>query len=142
MALLGDGKQICIAVERKVRNDFAMCLLLNHSEKYISSIIWFGFGIIIYLREENDGKNLYASPLQAEDLSELPPALVLTAEYDPLRDEGEAYAKRLKEAGVQVEATRYDGMIHGFFWMPGALKQGMKAVEQAANSLQRAFLNK
>ncbi|MDA3130221.1 alpha/beta hydrolase fold domain-containing protein [Aliibacillus thermotolerans] len=95
-----------------------------------------------YLREENDGKNPYASPLQAEDLSELPPALVLTAEYDPLRDEGEAYAKRLKEAGVQVEATRYDGMIHGFFWMPGALKQGMKAVEQAANCLQRAFLNK
>ncbi|MDK7665272.1 MULTISPECIES: alpha/beta hydrolase [Cytobacillus] len=56
-----------------------------------------------------------------------------------MRDEGEAYAERLKEAGVPVEAKRYDGMIHGFFWMPGVLEQGRKSIEQAANALKRVF---
>lgn len=100
------------------------------------SMIWFWD---YYLRDAEDGKNPYASPLQAEDLSGLPPAFVITAEFDPLRDEGEAYAQRLKEAGVQVEVTRYNGMIHGFFWMPGALEQGMKAVNQAADALKLAL---
>lgn len=100
------------------------------------SMVWFWNH---YLRDAEDGKNPYASPLRTEDLSSLPPALVITAEFDPLRDEGEAYAQRLKEAGVQVEETRYNGMIHGFFWMPGALEQGMQAVNQAADALKRAF---
>jgi acetyl esterase len=100
------------------------------------SMIWFWNH---YLREKQDGQNPYASPLLAENLSGLPPALVITAEFDPLRDEGEAYVNRLREAGVQVEHTRYNGMIHGFFWMPGVLEQGRKAIEQAANALTKAL---
>jgi acetyl esterase len=103
------------------------------------SMVWFWNH---YLRNEQDGKNPYASPLQAEELSGLPPALVLTGEFDPLRDEGEAYADRLKEAGVSVEATRYDGMIHGYFWMPGVLDKGRKSIEHAANALKLAFMKK
>ncbi|MGO4890590.1 alpha/beta hydrolase [Anaerobacillus sp. MEB173] len=92
-----------------------------------------------YLRTEEDSANPYASPLQAEDLSGLPPALVLTAEFDPLRDEGEAYAKRLTEAGVSVEVKRYDGLIHGFFWMPAALEKGRESIDLAAAALKQAF---
>ena len=80
-----------------------------------------------------------ACPLRAPSLRELPPALVFTAEFDPLRDEGEAYAARLREDGVPVRLERYDGMIHGFFGMTALLEPARRAVDDAAATLRRAF---
>ena len=91
-----------------------------------------------YLRDEEDGRNPYASPLCAVDLSSLPPAFVITAEFDPLRDEGEAYAARLGESGVPVKLTRYDGMIHDFMNI-AELRQSRTAIDEAAVELRKAF---
>ena len=91
-----------------------------------------------YLRDEEDGRNPYASPSRAADLSSLPPAFVITAEFDPLRDEGEAYAARLRECGVPVKAARYDGMIHDFVNI-AELRQSRVAVGEAAAELRKAF---
>lgn len=76
-----------------------------------------------YLSNAEEARDPHASPLLARDVSGLPTALILTAECDPLRDEGEAYAKRLEEAGVRVTCTRYTGMIHPFFSLSGVIPQ-------------------
>ena len=90
-----------------------------------------------YLAKPEDGKNPYASPLHASDLSRLPPAMVVTAAFDPLRDEGRAYAKRLQEAGVNVKEARYDDMIHGFFWMAGAVDRGRELTAAMGEELRK-----
>ena len=69
----------------------------------------------LYQRTEEDRKNPYFSPLQEKDLKDLPETLILTAEYDPLRDEGEVYGRKLEAAGNRVEVHRIRGAFHGFF---------------------------
>jgi acetyl esterase len=79
------------------------------------------------------------SPLLAKSVAGLPPAFILTAGYDPLRDEGRAYADRLIEAGVKVTYTNYPGTIHGFFSMTRFLQQGLKANDEAALVMRAHF---
>ena len=92
-----------------------------------------------YLNGEKDRTDPLASPLLASDLRGLPPAFVITAECDPLRDEGEEYTKRLKEAGVPVDVQRYQGMPHGFFSFGAALDGGRLAFGDATARLRSAF---
>jgi acetyl esterase len=92
-----------------------------------------------YLRGAQDGSNPYANPTRASDLSRLPAALVITAGFDPLRDEGEAYAEKLRQAGVPVTARRFEGLTHGFFNMTSQIDQAKTAVEQTCTALREAL---
>ena len=87
----------------------------------------------------NHMDNPLASPISATDLSGLPAACIITAEYDPLRDEGEAYGEALKAAGVATEIVRYDGMIHDFLPMTDILEGSRQAMYLASRQLTRAF---
>ena len=119
--------------------DFSTESYIQNAEGYQltrDSMVWYWEH---YLKDDADAVNPYAAPLQAQDLRNLPPALVITAEYDPLRDEGEAYAHRLEAAGVSSTCTRYDGMIHGFFGMAAAIDKGKQAIAQASAALKAAF---
>lgn len=87
-----------------------------------------------YLAGAN-GDDPFASPLRAKELGGLPPAHIVTAEYDVLRDEGEAYARRLRAAGVRAEAERCAGMIHGFLHYAGVIHHGRLVLQNAGRQL-------
>ncbi|ARM75254.1 alpha/beta hydrolase [Acidianus manzaensis] len=93
---------------------------------------WFGS---MYFSNPKDGLNHYASPIFA-DLKNLPPSLVITAEYDPLRDQGETYSHLLKINGNQSTSVRYNGVIHGFISFHKYLDEGRTAIEQIAGYLK------
>ena len=92
-----------------------------------------------YLSREEQGREMTASPIQAKSLADLPPALVITAGCDPLRDEGDAYAARLRDAGVAVTLTQYPGMFHGFLRMTRILDQSRVLLDEIAGALKKAL---
>jgi acetyl esterase len=92
-----------------------------------------------YYLGPNDRSNSIACPALAKSFANLPPAFVLTAEVDPLRDEGEAYAEVLRKAGVSVKLKRYNGVCHGFFSMASMIDKGREAVADACAQLRSAI---
>jgi acetyl esterase len=100
------------------------------------TILWFHNHC---LKSDADRQDWRWAPLDCPDLSRLPPALVIVAECDPVRDDGIFYAERLKQAGNALELTNYAGMVHPFFSMGGAIDAGRRALSQAAGALRRAF---
>jgi acetyl esterase len=119
------------SLQTKSMTDYAEGYLLTRAD-----MVWFWNH---YLKEEEDRSNPYACLAAAKDLSGLPPAMIITAEFDPLRDEGEAYAKRLQEAHVRVTCKRYEGMTHGFMSMASFVDKGREAIEEAAAHLRAGF---
>ena len=108
----------------------------DNAEGYLltrASMIWFWDH---YLPNDEAGQEAYASPLRAADLSGLAPALIQTAEYDPLRDEGEAYGAAIEAAGGDVTVRRYDGVVHDPFMMFAIIPTGIECLKEAA-----AFIN-
>ena len=92
-----------------------------------------------YLNTPGDWDDPMASPLLTANLAGLPPAYIMTAGFDPLRDEGKAYADKLAAAGVTVEYVCYEHQIHGFVSMAGALDEGKQFLDEASNALRKAF---
>src|SRR5215468_2192594 len=140
MARDGDGPPLAlqVLVYPVTHHSFDTPSYREHAEGYLltrSAMRWFWNH---YLPRQEDGLEPLASPLLSRSLHGLPPALVITAEYDPLRDEGEAYAARLGEAGVPVTVTRYPGMIHGFLRMINLVDKARAARDEIASALRKA----
>jgi acetyl esterase len=116
-------------------HDFTTSSYEDNAEGYLltrDSMKWYWSH---YLGELGSGADPYASPLRAS-VKDVPPALVLTAEHDPLRDEGEAYARHLQAAGVSASLRCYEGLVHGFFRMGGAVAGARRALDDIAEALR------
>jgi acetyl esterase len=108
----------------------------EYAEGYGPGAIDMKRGWAEYLPEGVDPRDPLASPLYGDNVAEVAPAFVITAEYDTLRDEGEAYARKLLEAGNLVQVRRYLGAIHGFLTMPGTLRLARQALREVAAFLR------
>ena len=115
---------------------------IRNAEGYFltrDAMLWFDGH---YVPDAEQRANPYAAPLLAKDFSGLPPALVITAEFDPLCDEGEEYAAKLSQAGVPVTHTQYTGVFHGFFGMAGLIEKATAAQREVGEALRGAFARK
>jgi len=101
-----------------------------------TAMVWFWAH---YLGAQDLDKDPYAAPARADSLAGLPAAYVATSEFDPLRDEGEAYAARLEQAGVPVTAKRFDGMVHGFLWTLAAIPSSGGVLDDMVTVLRKAW---
>ncbi|WP_343744374.1 alpha/beta hydrolase [Chitinophaga sp.] len=90
----------------------------------------------LYTPSPADRNHPDASPVMAEEFTTVPPTLIITAQYDPLRDEAVLYAQKLQAAGVDIKLTEYTGMIHGFFQMGGMISSGKQAIAEVAGFLR------
>jgi acetyl esterase len=117
--------------ESRTYADFADGYMLTRD-----SMRWF---IAHYLRSKDDARDWRVSPLRAPSLAGLPPALIVTAGFDPLRDEGEQYAGRLRDAGVMVDYVCYGGMVHGFLGMGKLIDTAGRAIALIGTSLRQAL---
>jgi acetyl esterase len=91
----------------------------------------------LYLRDDLDKANPYAAPLQTQTFRGMPPATILTAQYDPVRDDGAAYARRLRDDGVDVEYRCFEGLVHAAFQMANVSPRAREFVHAAAGALKR-----
>ncbi|MGF6395135.1 alpha/beta hydrolase [Pseudomonas plecoglossicida] len=159
LALAGDsaGGNLAIAVSRLARENGGpairhQCLFYpvtdaacdsasyaQFAEGYLLSRAMMGWFWGQYLEHPQQADDALASPLRDEALQGLPATTLLTAEYDPLRDEGEAFAERLQAAGVSVRLERCDGMVHGFISMAPFVEAAARALQGAAADLRRAL---
>ncbi|MCY4583001.1 MAG: alpha/beta hydrolase [Chloroflexi bacterium] len=126
---------ICPALD----NDFQRPSYAAYADAYGPPLAMMSYFWRCYVPNEADEGNPYAVPLAAQDVAGLPPAFVLTCEYDPLRDEGEEYAGRLREADVPVRLSRYDGMLHSLFDAGAPFTRTWDAVDEVARELRKAF---
>lgn len=155
LAVAGDsaGGNLAAVVARRARDDghalrfqllvypitdheFSSASMDDNAEDYYltrDAMRWF---YDRYLTDPTEGDDPDVSPIRAEDLTGLAPALVITAGYDPLRDQGLAYADALRAAGNEVESKRYDGMFHGFFSMSAMIDTARVANRDAARALR------
>ena len=152
LAVGGDsaGANLAIVTANARRGDVAFQLLVypvtdltrtsqsyrDNAEGYLltaEAMAWFEHH---YVQGSVDERDPRVSPLFEEDLSGVAPAFLMTAEFDPLRDEGEAYGQRLADAGVPVHVKRYDGLIHGFIQMSAVIDATGPALDDAAAALR------
>ena len=113
--------------------------MLENAEGYLLTTAAMDWFYRQYLRDPAEAANPLVSPIRCSDLSALPAAIVITAELDPLRDEGEAYADRLAAAGVRTIKRRYDGMTHAFFWMTGSVDASHRLIADVAADIRRVL---
>ena len=160
ICLVGDsaGGNLTAAVSQMARvksgpNITSMVLIYPSTNIYaLNTKSWSNFGknynytketaekfITLYAPNLEDRKSAYASPLLSDNFSKLPDTLIITAEIDPLRDEGEAYGSKLKNAGVSVISTRYKGVTHGFLSMDNITGKADKAIDEISMYIQQQF---